>query len=188
MCCGAWRDCIFSNQETKDKMDARTLQKLEEIPTRFPSYHIVRRAGAAPELIQSLLIFAGTDLPEDYLDFLRYSNGFSDDLWSVEQILKDRYGVKQFMPGAIPIGSNGGPDVYIMDTRSGDPAQMPCLKINVCWLGWQETPGTRAARSGQWDNFYDLLCYLCQAWEAGEAEAEEEQAEDEEWYQTDKNE
>ncbi len=149
-------------------MDQRTLRLLEESPAKFLGYDLARRVGATEAQLRLLKLFAEADLPPDYLDFLSYTNGFGDDLWGIEEILEDAYNVKRFMPGAIPIGNNGGPDVYILDLRPGDPNLTRYLQIDVCGLTWAES----TARTGavlkswhaEWPTFHSFFAHFYEQW------------------------
>ena len=66
-------------------------------------------------------------MPSDYLQFLRTSNGGEGVigqqyiiLWRVEDLLKWNadYEVDEYAPGLLLIGSNGGGEAYAYDTRS----------------------------------------------------------------------
>jgi hypothetical protein len=65
--------------------------------------------------------------PEDYFAFMMDSNGGEGSigesyltLWKIEDLeeLNEAYGVQDFAPGLLIIGSDGGDTAYCMDTRS----------------------------------------------------------------------
>jgi SMI1 / KNR4 family (SUKH-1) len=103
------------------------------------------RPGASEEALDSMLRQIGVQLPEDYLEFLRMSNGAAGevgetgyiDLWSVEDI-PDRNqdsDAEDIAPGLIEIGSNGSSTGYAIDTRSRDPANMTVVQFDLYGLG-----------------------------------------------------
>jgi len=140
-------------------MNKATLQKIAEIRIRSSEEP---RAGASEEAITALIKLAGSNLSDDYLEFLRFSDGLSDDLWSVNAILKERYPeARRLMPGALIIGNNGGPNLYAIDLRSGDLSKMQYVKTYTVGIGWENI-------CGQWQSFYALLCYMFQDWDEDE--------------------
>ncbi len=64
-------------------------------------------------------------LPQDYKDFLSISNGYNGTLGQsytrltkVEEIVENTNGYcKEFFPWAIHIGTDGGGEMYVLDTR-----------------------------------------------------------------------
>ncbi len=70
--------------------------------------------GATEAQIQSLLDFVGCPLPEDYLEFLRFSNGFLD-LLSVEDVLRDTLFFQEYESGGLVIGNDGGEGIIVLD-------------------------------------------------------------------------
>lgn len=86
------------------------------------------KAGAAHEELAKLATASGPTLPEDYLAFLRVSNGGQgplsvDPLWlildsadSVADALNDST-FTEFFPGLIVIGSNGAGEGVALDFR-----------------------------------------------------------------------
>jgi hypothetical protein len=65
--------------------------------------------------------------PQEYYDFLLARNGGEGSvghsylvLWKVDEIieLNEAYGVKEFAPGLLIIGSDGGDTAYCIDMRS----------------------------------------------------------------------
>ena len=71
----------------------------------------------------------GVTFPNDYIEFLSYSNGAEGSigenyliLWSIEDIieLNEAYGVNEFVKGLVLFGTDGGETAYAFDTRTND--------------------------------------------------------------------
>ncbi|WP_215145131.1 SMI1/KNR4 family protein [Exiguobacterium qingdaonense] len=67
------------------------------------------------------------NFPQEYYEFLLFSNGGEGVigqsylvLWKIEDLieLNDAYGVEEFAPGLLIIGSEGGDTAYCIDVRS----------------------------------------------------------------------
>jgi len=83
--------------------------------------------------ITSSVVQIGFDLPSDYLDFLRVSNGGCgdipvqpwgfDSLWGIEELADCNrdYEVAKYCPGFFGIGSSGGGEMFAFDMRSSQP-------------------------------------------------------------------
>ncbi len=91
-----------------------------------------RVSPASPAALDGLIAGAGVELPEDYLAFLRLSNGGEGALgvdpgwfqiWPVEQVLQHQHGYKtdEFIPGFFGFGSSGGGELLAFDARVGKP-------------------------------------------------------------------
>jgi hypothetical protein len=91
-------------------------------------------AGPASEnAIASLVRDLGFDLPADYLEFLRFSNGGCgdipvqpwcfDSLWTAEELIgcNRDYEVARYCPGFFGIGSSGGGEMFAFDMRGPQP-------------------------------------------------------------------
>ena len=87
-----------------------------------------REKPAPSHSIENLVSKSGLQLPEDYLDFLRLSNGGEGELpvdpywfqiWRAEEVLKlnERYQVNSYVPGFFAFGSNLGGEMLAFDTR-----------------------------------------------------------------------
>ena len=98
------------------------------------------RAGRASEgAIAALLSYAGSDLPEEYLEFLRSTDGAEGPigeygfvrLYQTGDIpaLNEEYRVPDFAPGLLLIGSNGGGSAFAIDTRSADLHTMDFVEV-----------------------------------------------------------
>ncbi|MEH7246855.1 SMI1/KNR4 family protein [Neobacillus niacini] len=71
----------------------------------------------------------GVTFPNDYLEFISYSNGAEGSigenyliLWSIEDIieLNEAYGVNDFAKGLVLFGSDGGDTAFAFDTRKNE--------------------------------------------------------------------
>jgi len=91
-------------------------------------------APPAPEAVVSALRQTlGLDLPSDYLDFLRFSDGGCgdipvdpwcfDSLWKASELAEFNrgYEVPIYCPGFFGIGSTGGGDMFAFDIRRAQP-------------------------------------------------------------------
>jgi hypothetical protein len=97
-----------------------------------PTAGWTRRPPATEAAIQTLAARCGFPLPEEYLAFLRYSNGGEGFLciepWYVQlcsaEVLVEYnhdYNVEEFLPGWFAIGSNGGGEMLAIRKRDGSP-------------------------------------------------------------------
>jgi len=90
-------------------------------------------APASKAAIANLINKVRFELPSDYLDFLRFSNGGCGDipvqpwcfdgLWTAEELLEFNrdYEVAEFCPGFFGIGSSGGGEMFAFDMRNKQP-------------------------------------------------------------------
>ena len=88
---------------------------------------LTRHDGAPTWVIASLQQWAGTQLPQPYLDLLSKTNGaegFISEtnylvLWPADQVaeLNEAYSVGEFAPGLLLIGSDGSDTGFALDTR-----------------------------------------------------------------------
>jgi hypothetical protein len=109
-----------------------------EIPEEFTS-----APGAAAQLVEQASKVLGLRLPDDYVAYLKRSNGgegFVGDaylvLWKAEELVefnKD-YEMETRAPGLIAFGGNGGGEGFAFDTRSPD---MPVVQIPFIGLSLQ---------------------------------------------------
>jgi hypothetical protein len=95
--------------------------------------------GASDETLKAAERALQVELPSDYNEFLRASNGGEGflgqnyiALWRVEELKErnDGYGVEQFAPGLILFGSDGGGEAYAFDTRAN-----PWVVVQVPFIG-----------------------------------------------------
>ncbi len=80
-----------------------------------------RKLGASEDDIRAAEQKLGCALPEDYKQFLRFTNGFEGflndaylALWPTEELvdLNERYRMKEHFPGATLVGSDGSNTGY----------------------------------------------------------------------------
>jgi len=90
---------------------------------------------AAESTIRAAASALGVSLPVDYVDFLCRHNGgegFAGEnsvvLFKAEELkpFNDAYEVREYAPGLILFGSNGGGEGYAFDTRDGS---MPVVRV-----------------------------------------------------------
>lgn len=105
---------------------------------RDPTIRWNRAAPADSEALDRLRASLSLELPDDYIAFLAISNGGEGDLqvepgwfqlWSAEQIpeLNAAYGVEEFLPGFLGIGSDGGDTMFAFDTRGAGRWPIYCV-------------------------------------------------------------
>lgn len=85
--------------------------------------------GATGDLVQQVQLRLGIMLPQEYVDFMMYSNGAEGPigkyaylaLWTLEELveLNKAYQVDEFAPGLLLFGSDGGDVAFAFDKRSG---------------------------------------------------------------------
>jgi len=102
-------------------------------------------SGATGEALGALQDFAGCELPADYVDFLRLSDGFLN-LRGSESALHASRLFAEFLPGALVIGGDGGEGRYLLDLRSGASSAGEYVYIPMEHLEWNQ-----AAR--RWQDF-----------------------------------
>jgi hypothetical protein len=90
-------------------------------------------APASEDSIARLVRAVGFDLPSDYLEFLRVSNGGCgdipvdpwcfDSLWTAEKLVvcNRDYEVAEYCPSFFGIGSSGGGEMFAFDMRKAQP-------------------------------------------------------------------
>lgn len=115
---------------------------------------VERKPGASEEAIRATVARIGVELPRDYLDFLRLSNGgtgLGPDifviLFAAEEVGTPGldYGAPEYAPGLIVIGGDGCGNILGIDTRKSDrllheyvvldPAQMDLDSESVQYRG-----------------------------------------------------
>ena len=102
-----------------------------------------REIPAPEEAVARLVTESGLELPEDYLSFLRKSNGGEGELgvqpcwfqiWRAEDVIEfgAGYEVPKYASGFFAFGSNGGGEILAFDTRIGTPwtiVAIPCIGL-----------------------------------------------------------
>ena len=87
-----------------------------------------KNPGADENALREMISSLAGDLPTDYLEFLRSTNGAEGpvgeksyvSVWPAEEVkvLNDEYAVSEFAPGLLLFGSDGGDTAYAFNTRS----------------------------------------------------------------------
>jgi hypothetical protein len=96
---------------------------MEDVFRRL-TYGMVVLPGATEPALRALQAEARTELPDDYIAFLRWSNGAEGEIgpnyiviWSAEEIEQDPYPWEEVIPGILFITSDGAEAVFGFDTR-----------------------------------------------------------------------
>lgn len=110
-----------------------------------------RTGGVFPGDLERLVSSLHAQLPADYLEFMRVSNGaegpVGEDayvvLWPVEEIfeLNETYRVDDFAPGLVLFGTDGGNTGFAFDRRAEDP-QIVSVPLVGMSLGEVELRGS----------------------------------------------
>ena len=96
-----------------------------------------RKSPATEEQIRRAETQLGVSFPDDYREFLAWSNGGGGiygehyvALWAVEEVptLNGDYQIGKYLPNVIGIGSNRGGDCYALDYRS-DTESPPLVQV-----------------------------------------------------------
>jgi SMI1 / KNR4 family (SUKH-1) len=99
-------------------------------------------------------------LPEDYASWLGDNDGLEQDLggcylslYAVEELVERNhgYGVSEFMPGLLLIGSDGGSEGIGLDMRGQDS---PVVMVGLSSLRWEEA----IQQAESFDEFLEM-CY-----------------------------
>jgi hypothetical protein len=109
-------------------------------------------APASTNAIAAFETGAGFQLPKEYVDFLRMSNGgegFVGDkpgdrayiiLWPVEELLtlNKAYDVQKYAPGLFLFGSDGGGEAYAFDLRK---SSKPIVRVPFVGMALDQAIG-----------------------------------------------
>jgi hypothetical protein len=117
-----------------------------------PTAGWIRRPPATEAAIQRMTAHCDFALPDEYLSFLRYSNGGEGilciapwyfQLCSAEEVIgyNQGYNVEEFLPGWFAIGSNGGGQILAIRNRDGSP----CPVYMVPFIPMAESDGVQIA-------------------------------------------
>ncbi len=122
-----------------------------------------RNQSAPAGLLDQVQAGLHTAFPEDYSEFMTESNGAEGNvgensylvLWPLEEIipLNEAYAVKEFAPGLVLFGSDGGDTGYAFDTRGATP-----VIVDVPFIGMSLEEARPRGRS-----LRELLAYLYSA-------------------------
>ena len=116
--------------------------------------------SASETILEAAIRSLGVDLPLDYKDFLRASNGgagFVGDtylhLWKAEELkpLNDGYQVARFAPALLLIGSDGGGEAYAFDL-----SELPWKVVRVPFVG-MGVPDSAIPSGGNFTEFLKNL-------------------------------
>jgi hypothetical protein len=101
-----------------------------------------RREAASEDAIRALTAWCGFNLPNEYLTFLRYSNGGEGPLciepwWfqlcRAEEVIayNQGYNVDRFVPAYFAIGSSGAADMLAIRKKDGSPCPIYMVPFMV---------------------------------------------------------
>ncbi len=89
-------------------------------------------AGASEESLQSLMAELGFALPEEYLDFMRQTNGYTGEvgsngfvcIWPADEVFptNEANHYREWIPGLVLFASNESGDFYAFDMRHDLPS------------------------------------------------------------------
>ena len=118
-----------------------------------PSANWMRSQPASDKAIRALIAKCDFPLPEEFLSFLRYSNGGEGPLciepwWfridPAEQVIENNngYSVEESVPGHFMIGSSGGGEMFVIRKQDGSP----CPVYMVPFIPMRESERLLVAR------------------------------------------
>ncbi|WP_071460608.1 SMI1/KNR4 family protein [Bacillus massilinigeriensis] len=96
----------------------------EKIKTLLSQFEL--NEPASENIIKKVEELLSINFPQEYYDFLLFSNGGEGAIgqsylvmWKIEDLieLNEAYGVEEFAPGLLIIGSNGGDTAYCIDMK-----------------------------------------------------------------------
>jgi hypothetical protein len=109
-----------------------------------------REPPVSEEAVVTLARFAGRDLPDDYVAFLRQQNGgalWHRDVWylwigragDIPSWSEASSMTPHEIPGSLVLGSNGGGEAIVFDMRKERPdKRYPIVAINFISDGWDD--------------------------------------------------
>lgn len=118
-----------------------------------------KNSGAPENMISTFLIAFGKNVPEDYIEFMRETNGAEGtvgdayvQIWPIENILplNKEYRSDEFTPGLLIFASDGGDTAYAFDARS--------TEVNIVELPFISIDSHDIIKRG--NNFTEFLEYL----------------------------
>ena len=101
-----------------------------------------REPPASEEAVKDLVEQSGLELPEDYLAFLRFSNGGEGHIniqpgwfriWPAEEVIESNedYELSENVPGFFGFGSSGGGELLAFDLRGAKPWPVVMIPFDV---------------------------------------------------------
>lgn len=103
---------------------------MQQVFTFLISTGWLRQPGAPQQTISCLSTDCARPLPQDYLDYLHWSNGGEGTIagryvscWPAEEILdlNRDYEIPQHLPDCLAFATDGGSDAYLFDFRTHEP-------------------------------------------------------------------
>jgi hypothetical protein len=116
--------------------------------------------GALADLVDNV----GIPMPNDYIEFLRVSNGATGtgpdifvNLKPAEEVLEATraYGASEFWPGLVVIGGDGLGNIIAIDGRQRDPMRTTYIVLDPVWLD----PDSESCQHRS-NTLRDVLVYL----------------------------
>jgi SMI1 / KNR4 family (SUKH-1) len=104
---------------------------------------IERRPGASDEALKAMVARIGVEPPDDYLKFLRQSNGGTGsgpdifvNLFAAEEVGTSEldYGASEYALGLIVIGGDGLGNILGIDTRKSDRPLHEYVVLDPVWM------------------------------------------------------
>ena len=87
--------------------------------------------GATEDSLQTVILEVGYRLPDDYLDFMRETNGYTGEvgargfvcIWPIDEVLPTNQAnhFREWIPGLVLFASNESGDFYAFDMRHQPP-------------------------------------------------------------------
>ncbi len=107
------------------------------------NWHKEKPAGH--KQVQELIASAETDIPQEYIAFLQYSNGGEGTLgiepgwvqfWAAEVVLElnKGYQIDKYLPGFLGFASNGGGELFAFEINQDKPWKIvviPCIPMEA---------------------------------------------------------
>lgn len=121
-----------------------------------------RRPPATGEAIAAFESVNGKNLPGDYADFLKITDGGEGFigkayviLWGVGELISmnQGYEVENYAPGLLIFGSDGGGEAYGFDTRN---PQWPIVQVPFVGMAWEPAEPIAASFTGFVEHLYSV--------------------------------
>lgn len=107
---------------------------MKQLPDKLTDFSTV--SPATVSAIEAAEKYFSLMLPEDYREFLQFTNGLEGEtadnylvLWSAEELveLNQAYNVKEFVSNIVIIGSDGAEDAFAFDTTNMTIVKLPFI-------------------------------------------------------------